>query len=285
VFVPLMTPAIFLMGVGPMARWKASSLPELAVRLRWAAAVSVVSALALPLTLANFTFDEWKPMVSFGLLLAFWVIASGFVNLRQRLQNSVEGSLWTKLSKPSRSYYGMQLAHLGIAVFIIGVTMVKGFETEKDVRMEIGDTVEVGGYTFQFKGIKEALGPNYRAAIGEIEVFKGGVNGTKIRTMYPEKRIYSASGMPMTEAAIDANLFRDLYVSLGEPLENDAWVVRVYHKPFVDWVWGGCLLMAFGGLLAVTDRRYRLAAAKQNENAKSKDLPRMTRITATNAHE
>ena len=262
VFVPLMTPAIFLMGVGPLARWKQASLPDLAVRLRWAFAVSVVTALLMP-----FVLGEWKPWVSFGLLLAFWVIASIVVSLLQRMQISGKQSLFAKLAAQSRSYYGMHFAHLGIAVFIIGVTIVGGYETEKDVRMEIGDTVEVGGYTFRFNGSKKVPGPNYMADMGDIDVLR---NGEIIRNMQPEKRVYAASGMAMTEAAIDTGVLRDLYVALGEPLENGAWVVRVYHKPFVDWIWFGCLLMAFGGALAVTDRRYRLAVRKQRETVDDK---------------
>ncbi len=250
VFVPLMTPAIFLMGLGPLARWKQASLPELMLRLRWAFGVSVVTALLMP-----FIMGEWKPLVSFGLLLAFWVIATIFVSIRQRLNNSGQGGLFTKLARQSRSYYSMHLAHFGIAVFIIGVTLVNGYETEKDVRMEIGSTVEMGGYTFRFNGASPVSGPNYQAMRGDIEVLR---NGEKIRVMQPEKRTYNASGMAMTEPAIDTGFLRDLYVALGEPLEDGAWVVRVYHKPFVDWIWFGCLLMAFGGILAVTDRRYRL---------------------------
>lgn len=257
VFVPLMTPAIFLIGVGPLARWKQASLPDLAVRLRWAFAVSMVTALVMP-----FVLGEWKPWVSFGLLLAFWVIASMVVNLRHRLLSSGKEGLFAKLASQSRSYYGMHVAHLGIAVFIIGATLVGGYETEKDVRMEIGSTVEVGGYTFRFNGTKKEAGPNYMADIGELDVLR---NGEKIRTMAPEKRTYTASGMAMTEAAIDTGVFRDLYVALGEPLENGAWVVRVYHKPFVDWIWFGCILMAFGGFLAVSDRRYRLAMREKRQ--------------------
>ncbi|TFH12132.1 MAG: heme lyase CcmF/NrfE family subunit [Nitrosomonadales bacterium] len=257
VFVALMTPAIFLMGLGPLARWKKTSLPELAVRLRWAFGVSLVTSLFLPLAIG-----EWKPMVSFGLLLAFWVIASICVSLWQRMKSSAHQGLFTKLSKQTRSYYGMHFAHFGIAIFIIGVTMVNGYETEKDVRMDIGDTVDIGGYTFRFNGTNEVPGPNYQGIRGDIEVLS---NGEKINLMHPEKRTYNASGMAMTEAAIDTGLFRDLYVALGEPLGNGTWVVRVYHKPFVDWIWFGCLLMAFGGALAVSDRRYRLKVRNQSD--------------------
>lgn len=259
VFVPLMTPAIFLIGLGPLARWKQASLPELAVRLRWAFGVSVVTALVVP-----FFMGEWKPFVSFGLLMAFWVIASVVASLIHRLRGSAKQGLFAKLAAQSRSYYGMHAAHLGIAVFIIGVALVGGYETEKDVRMDIGDTVEVGGYTFRFNGVKKGPGPNYVADIGNVDVLR---NGEKVRVLEPEKRVYNASGMAMTEAAIDTGIFRDLYVALGEPLENGAWIVRVYHKPFVDWIWFGCMLMAFGGGLAITDRRYRLSSRKEREVA------------------
>ncbi|WP_297324042.1 heme lyase CcmF/NrfE family subunit [Nitrosomonas sp.] len=254
VFVPVMTPAIFLIGIGPISRWKQMSLPTLVVRLRWAFAVSVISALMTP-----YLMGEWKPLVSFGLLLAFWIVACAFVNLKHRLSNSGQGSIFARLARQSRSYYGMHCAHIGVAVFIIGVTLVNSYETEKDVRMDIGSKVTVGGYTFQFNGTSDVVGPNYKAVRGDIDVIQ---DDKIIRAMHPEKRTYNASGMAMTEAAIDTGLFRDLYVALGEPLANNAWVVRAYHKPFVDWIWLGCFLMAIGGILSVTDRRYRLKISK-----------------------
>jgi cytochrome c-type biogenesis protein CcmF len=152
----------------------------------------------------------------------------------------------------------MQFAHFGIAVFVLGVSMVGGYQEEKDVRMEPGDTVQVGGYSFRLLGIKDVPGPNYRAAVATVEVSK---DGRVLKNLYPEKRNYFSSQMPMTEAAIDAGFTRDVYVSLGEPLDNSgAWSVRVYFKPFVDWIWGGCLLMGMGGFVAMLDRRYRLRA-------------------------
>jgi cytochrome c-type biogenesis protein CcmF len=151
----------------------------------------------------------------------------------------------------------MQVAHFGVAVFVVGVAMVGAYQEERDVRMGPEDTVTVGGYTFKFIGVRDAEGPNYRASVGSVELSQG---GRTLKTLYPEKRNYHSSSMPMTEAAIDAGFTRDVYVSLGEPLDNDAWAVRVYFKPFVDWIWGGCLLMALGGFLAATDRRYRLKA-------------------------
>ena len=252
VFVPLMVPAVFLMGVGPIARWKSARIPALAVRLRWAFGAGVVAALILP-----FVLGTWTPLIALGFLLAFWVIGAVVTSIAFGTQEgAATQSIWRRMSKHSRSTWGMHLAHFGIAVFIIGVTMVGGFQTEKDVKMEPGATTTVGGYTFRFDGIETRDGPNYRAARGTVTVLK---NNRAIAVMHPEKRRYNASGMAMTEAAIDTGLARDLYVSLGEPVGDNAWIVRVYHKPFVDWIWGGCVLMALGGLLAVTDRRYRFA--------------------------
>jgi cytochrome c-type biogenesis protein CcmF len=193
------------------------------------------------------------------------VAITGFVNLRQRvgrLRASSGRSLGSQLGAMPRGYYGMLLAHLGVAVFITGVTLVKGYETEKDVRMQPGDSVGVGGYTFQLDGLRQVQGPNYEATRGTITVSKG---GKKVHTMFPEKRFYQVQQMPMTEAAIDTGLTRDLYVSLGERVDGGAWVVRIYHKPFVDWIWGGAFLMALGGILAISDKRYRLARGAERE--------------------
>jgi len=265
VFVPLMTPAIFLMGIGPLAQWKKTSLPELATRLRWAFAVSIVTALALP-----FTLGHWTPLVSLGLLLAIWIVTTAAVDLRERLAHADGSSLLGRLAAMPRSYWGMVLAHCGVALFIVGVTMVKGFEVEQDLRMNVGETATIGGYTFQFDGTQQYKGPNYIAARGTFRVSQ---DGRDVTVMYPEKRRYTVQNQTMTEAAISPGFARDLYVSLGEPLDDGAWSVRLYHKPFVDWIWGGCLIMALGGILAVSDRRYRLAWRR-----KEADVPTATQM-------
>ncbi|MFM2396921.1 MAG: hypothetical protein RLZZ144_171 [Pseudomonadota bacterium] len=256
VFVPLMVPMILMMGLGPVARWKQSSVPDIWQRIKWALASSMVIALLLPLVIGH-----WTPMIALGLLLAFWVITTTLSDAYKRI--SGEGALSARLKKQTLSYYGMQFAHLGIAIFIIGVTLVKGYETERDVRMDIGDTVAAGGYVFRFDGVSQQPGPNYIANQGHFTVKDN--NGKLVTELFPEKREYNASGMPMTEASIKTGLFGDLYVSLGEPIpdSNGAWAVRVYIKPFVDWIWGGCLLMALGGILAISDRRYRIHAKKK----------------------
>jgi cytochrome c-type biogenesis protein CcmF len=266
VFVPLMAPAMFLMGLGPIARWKKASLPDMTKRLRWAFAISVLSAVALP-----FLSGGWKWRVSLGLLLAVWIVTTVVVNLWERVRiTSGQFTVLQKLRMQSRSYYGMQVAHIGVAIFIVGVTMVTGYQSEQDVKMQVGDVVHAGGYQFQFNGISDVTGPNYQGARAEIVVSK---NGVEKERMYPEKRNYNASGNVMTETAIDSGLFRDLYVSLGEPVGSGAWSVRVYYKPFVGWIWGGALFMAIGGGLALSDRRYALAARKEREAREATKKP------------
>ena len=258
VFVPLMAPALFLMGIGPLARWKKASVPDLAARLRWAFAASLAAGLVLP-----FAMGRWSALVAFGLLLAAWVAASGVVQLYEKIGNAANGaSAWARLRNTPRATYGMLLAHFGVAVFVVGVTLVKGYESERDVRMEPGDIVELGGYTFRLDGVRDVRGPNYVAARAQIQVSRG---GRAVTVLYPEKRIYTVQNMPMTEAAIDPGFTRDLYVSLGDSVSATAWIVRVQHKPFVDWIWGGCLLMALGGAIAASDRRYRVAARRSQE--------------------
>jgi cytochrome c-type biogenesis protein CcmF len=251
VFVPLMAPAMFLMAVGPIAKWKKASLPELAVQLRWAAAVAFVVAIVTP-----FAFGDFSPLVGFGLFLAAWITLASGVTLYQRVQGQPL-SLWgARLRTQTGSWYGMLLAHVGVAVFIVGVTLVGGYETEQDLKMEVGSTATAGGYDFRLVGLREVQGPNYTAVRATFELSK---NGRVMKTIYPEKRTYTVSAMPMTEVAIERGVTRDLYVSMGEPLDGGAaWGVRLYVKPFVNWIWGGCVLMSLGGLLAVLDRRYRL---------------------------
>jgi cytochrome c-type biogenesis protein CcmF len=272
VFMPLMAPALFLMGVGPLTRWKAAELPDLARRLRWALGVAVAAAL-----FTGWMSGEIRLVSTLGLLMAFWVVAAVMTDLLERIHP--QGSTWRqatfKLRQIPRASVGMMLAHLGVAAFCFGVVMVKSYEIERDVKMNMGDSTTVRGYTFNFRGTREIQGPNYMAVQGLIEVTR---DGQKLANMRPEKRVYRVQQNPMTEAAIDTGFTRDLYVALGEPVESGAWIVRVYVKPFIDWIWGGCLLMALGGLLAVTDRRYR------RKQAAPAELPTTASTNAQGAH-
>jgi cytochrome c-type biogenesis protein CcmF len=259
VFMPLMAPAIFLMGIGPLARWKSAELPDLARRLRWALGVAVVGGVG-----SAWLAGEVSLVGTFGLVMAFWIFGALGTHLWELVRP--QGSRWAdvphRLGLISRANYGMMLAHLGVAVFCFGVAMVKTYEVERDVKMAVGDSTTLRGTTFTFRGAREVQGPNYVAMRGVIEV---SVDGRKVRELYPEKRVYRVQQNPMTEAAIDTGLTRDLYVALGEAVDGGAaWIVRVYVKPFIDWIWGGAFMMALGGLLAATDRRYR---AKRTSDA------------------
>ncbi len=261
VFVPLMAPLVFLMGVGTLARWKHAELPDLAKRLRWAAVVAVLCAVGAELAEGRISW-----MGGLGLVMGFWVFASVATDLRERLRpaGGMQGSLLHRFNQIPRAMKGMMLAHLGIGVFIIGVTMVRTYEVERDLNMDVGQSAEIAGYTFTFQGVRDVEGPNYRAAQGLVVLSK---NGKELAQLRPEKRVYRVQQNPMTEAAIRSRPMGDIYVSLGQATQGTAWVVRLYYKPFVTWIWGGCVLMALGGVLAAADRRYRTARREQTAGA------------------
>ena len=246
VFVPLMVPVVFLMVPGGIAHWREARWAQLGRDLRLPALAAVVAGVAI------WTLTErgtW--LTGMGMALATWVVVGLLIQIAIRLK------------KPGRiplSFWGMHLAHLGIAVITVGITMVKSYEVERDVRMGLSDTVTIENYSFELTGVSDVDGPNYKALRGDIKVTK---DGKYLEMLYPEKRKYFSSAMPMTEAGIDSGLFRDLYVSLGEPIQGERlqWSVRVYYKPFVSWLWYGAILMVLGGLLAVSDRRYRKSAS------------------------
>ncbi|HRD95183.1 MAG TPA: heme lyase CcmF/NrfE family subunit [Rubrivivax sp.] len=257
VFVPIMAPLVFMMGVGPLARWKQASLPDLARRLKWALGVAVVAAL-----ISGWLAGRISAMATLGLAMGWWIVGSIATDLWGRIHPVPGLTLAQRALRMPRAVVGMMLAHLGVAVFIFGVTLVNTYQVERDVKMLPGDKTSVGGYDFTFKSAREVAGPNYAAMRGLIEVTR---DGKPVTTMEPEKRIYRVQRNPMTEAAISSGITRDLYVSMGEQVEGGAWIVRVYYKPFVNWIWGGCAVMALGGLLAATDRRYRRRSVEADE--------------------
>ncbi len=240
VFAPLMAPAVLLAGIGPLVAWRKGDGAQLARRLRWAAIAALLGALFLPLA-----FGSWAPLTSIGLLLGFWIIGGALSALFIRFRTR---------TKITSAFLGMLLAHAGIGVFVLAVTLVKSYETERDLRMAPGETVTLGGYAFRFEGVKELEGPNYAAVRAAVTVTQ---DGKPIARLAPEKRTYHVQRNPMTEASIDYGMARHLYVSLGDDVGDGAWTLRIQIKPFIGWIWGGCLLMALGGLLAAIDRRYR----------------------------
>lgn len=248
VFGPIMVPVVLLMGVGPLIRWKDASFVDLCKRVAWCFVAALVLGAAVPLCLG------WNTWCFVGMFLAFWVFFTFIESLRENCRN-LKGNLFARFAKLSRSYWGMMLAHLGIAVFIVGVSMVMTYALERDVTMTPGNEVAVGDYTFKFKDVKTGIrGPNYLADEGVFDVVK---NDKVVAVLTPQKRKYFSNEMPMTESAIDSSLTGDLYVSMGAQTAEGAWVVRVYDKPFVNWIWWGCVIMSLGALLAMFDKRYR----------------------------
>ncbi len=249
IFMILTLPLVAIIGVGSMARWKRDEPARLWRRLRLPLAAALVLGLAWGLLAVPFI----NPMTVLGLVLGLWVVTSTLAALRDRLRPH------GNLRHLSLGFWGMILGHVGIGVFVIGIAMTTTYSTEKDIRLAPGESYSIGDYRFEFKGVSSVEGPNYTAYEGRIEVYEGDRLLTELR---PQKRTYLVQKMPMTEAAIDAGLFRDLYVALGEDLGKGAWSLRVYHKPFVRWLWLGALIMALGGLLAASDRRYRVLARR-----------------------
>ncbi|MCU7958443.1 MAG: heme lyase CcmF/NrfE family subunit [gamma proteobacterium symbiont of Bathyaustriella thionipta] len=244
VFIPLTAPLAVLMGVGAMLRWKRDSLQRVWSKIKWIVLFSVLAGGLFP-----FVFmPKFTIMAAVGMILVFWILLSAVMTLRDQAHGR-------GLAKVPRSTWGMTLGHIGIAVFIVGITLTSLYSSEKDLRAEPGNSYELGGYQFSFRSMQQTEGKNYIAAKGVFDVTKDGV---AVAVLQPEKREYRVQKMPMTEAAIDAGLTRDLFVALGEPLgESGAWSVRIYHKPFIRWIWLGAIIMALGGLLSASDPRYR----------------------------
>jgi cytochrome c-type biogenesis protein CcmF len=254
VFVPIMALLATVLGLGPLTRWRRDELVRLWQQLRYAVLGAVVIGVSVFAALGEANGIK----VGLGVALAMWIVLGTLQNLRSRLIQ--RRSIWASLSSQPRGFYGMSLAHMGLATVIVGVMVSSLYSTEIDRSLVPGETVEVGGYTFLFEGVREFTGPNFQASEGELRVFKDGKPVTILR---PQKRIYQVRSSPMTEAAIDPGLTRDLYVSLGDPLDDGGWTLRLYHKPFVRWIWLGAIFMALGGLLAATDPRYRLATRRR----------------------
>ncbi len=248
-FVPLMLLLSAALGIAPVLNWKRTPAGRLLGRLGWVAAMSLLLGVGLPLVLADAV--SWQVMLT--LVLAFWILGSHGADLVRRLRRGT----------PPLAYVGMQVAHMGFAVALIGVAVTSALSVEKDLRMAPGDTLELGDLSFRFVGVERVSGPNYLADQGEFAVVESG----RRYSLRPQKRNYLARRNVMTEAAIDPGLTRDVYLSLGEPLEDGAWAVRIQVKPFVRWIWLGGLLMSLGGVLAVLDSRYRRLRVKRDARA------------------
>jgi len=247
-FVPLMGVLCVLMAIGPVANWKRTNPSQILVTLWKPWVLSLVFAVTFPLWYG----EQYKISAVIAVFIASWITSALFADLIHRLRNA--NSLVSGLKKISLSYYAMAIAHLGIAVTLIGVSLTSIYSIERDLRMEEHQAVNLMGYEFTLQSLQKVKGPNYIADEAFITVTH---NGNALDDMRPQKRRYYARGNLMTEVALDTGLFRDIYVAMGEPVDDKAWAVRVHIKPFVRWIWLGALMMAFGAVLAVADKRYR----------------------------
>lgn len=258
IFIPLMAPLALVVGIGMLIRWKRDNLKVLSGRLKWLAAFSLSIGLLIPLVMP---FYSWS--VALGVTFALWTTTTVILSFKDRWGQ--QGFSWQRLTDISASFYGMTIAHLGIAIFVIGITFTSVYSVEKDVRMSVGDKLNIAGYIFEFHGVSVVAGENYQAQQGLVTVT---YQQQVIARLEPQKREYRVQKMPMTEAAIDAGLFRDLFVAIGEPLGDDgAWSLRIYYKSFIRWIWLGAIFMGLGGLIAATDKRYWKTTRGKHLNA------------------
>ena len=248
IFVPLMIILVLFVGVAPLSRWKRTSPAYLIQQLSKVAMAGLVVGVVLPFIILL----EFSLAATLAVALGAWLTLSIVKDISNKVSNKI--TIWQGLGSLSLSYYGMQAAHFGIAVMFVGVGLTSYFSSEKSVLLQPGQSTELDAYSFTFMQSTPVTGPNYIGDEAEIMVRR---NDADIEVLYPQRRVYLASGTPSTEMAIDAGFLRDLFVTLGEEKESGAWSMTIYVKPFVRWIWLGAILMAFGGTLAAGDKRYR----------------------------
>ncbi|KJF82836.1 heme lyase CcmF/NrfE family subunit [Photobacterium angustum] len=262
-FTWLMIPFAFIMGIGPLVRWKRDNFKH----VRKPMIISALITIPFSYLVIYFTASVVEPLAVLGMMMAVWIIVMHGFELFERATH--RHTFFDGLGKLGRSHWAMVLGHIGLAISIIGITLVSNYDIERDLRLSPGQSVNVKGYDFHFAGLRDADGPNYDGYIADFNISRRGINVT---TLHAEKRFYSVAGSMMTEAAIDSGITRDLYVAMGEKLGDGAWAVRIYYKPFVNWMWAGALLMALGGALAISDKRYRFRkpATVSNKSSEAK---------------
>ena len=249
-FLIIMTPFALLLGIGPLVKWRRDQFSEIRTPVVVSVIVMAIAGFALPYFLHN----KLTVSVVLGTMMSVIIVLLSLYEMKQRATH--RESFFKGITKLSRSHWGMILAHLGVAMTVWGIAFSQNFSVERDVRMTVGDTVQIADYDFKFTGVSDANGPNYMGGKAQIDISK---DGKLEATLFAEKRFYTVSKMPMTEAAIDWGFTRDLYVALGEKIEDNSWALRLYYKPFIRWIWIGGLFMALGGLLCMFDRRYRFS--------------------------
>ncbi|WP_448906759.1 heme lyase CcmF/NrfE family subunit [Haemophilus parahaemolyticus] len=248
-FLILMVPFAFILGIGPLVKWRRDQISA----IRMPVMISLVMMVALGFGLPYLVGDRITATSVMGVMMSVVIVILSLYEMHTRATH--RHSFLTGIFKLSRSHWGMVLAHLGVAMTVFGIAMSHNFSIEKDVRMREGDSVQILDYNFTFKGLKITDGANYQGGTADIEIIR---NGKPEATLHAEKRFYNVSKMGMTEAAIDWGFTRDLYAALGEQLDDGSWGLRLYYKPFIRWIWLGGVFMALGGLLCMLDKRYRI---------------------------
>jgi len=264
IFVPLMALLALVLGVGPISRWKKTSGRYLSTQLLWVGVISLGLGVALPLAITL----EFGLGAAITIALALWILLSAVRDIKNKVAN--KKTLSAGLASLPLSYYGMQIAHLGVAIMVVGAALTSVYSTEKSVLLSPGERMSLGGYAFEFVGAKPITGPNFRGMEATLNVYRG---DEFLRELHPERRLYLASGTPSTEMAIDAGFWRDLFVTLGEEKGAASWSMTIYVKPFVRWVWLGAIFMCIGGVVAAGDKRYRRALEKHADKKQSVDVP------------
>jgi len=264
IFVPLMALLALVLGVGPISRWKKTSGRYLSTQLLWVGVISLGLGIVLPLAITL----EFGLGATITIALALWILLSAVRDIKNKVAN--KKTLSAGLASLPLSYYGMQIAHLGVAIMVVGAALTSVYSTEKSVLLSPGERMSLGGYAFEFVGAKPITGPNFRGMEATLNVYRG---DEFLRELHPERRLYLASGTPSTEMAIDAGFWRDLFVTLGEEKGAASWSMTIYVKPFVRWVWLGAIFMCLGGVVAAGDKRYRRALEKHADKKQSVDVP------------
>ncbi|MBV8124912.1 MAG: c-type cytochrome biogenesis protein CcmF, partial [Paucibacter sp.] len=267
VFVPLMAPLLTLAAAAPFTTWRQTAPARLWLQLRW----PLLAALGLGLLLSLSTLHSMQ--AALGLCLGLWVLLGTLWHAGHALKPGPGASLLQAWHRTPRATVGMWTAHLGLAVFVLGVSLVRTLEYSQDLRLNVGRSATVGDYQFRLAGLTRRDGPNYLAARADIEVRPARDPQAKPVLLHPEKRFFPVQAMPMTEAGIDRGFSRDLYVSLAELGADQSWGMRIQVKPFMSWLWCGVLLMALGGFVAAADRRLRLAGRTQACAQQAQGLP------------
>jgi cytochrome c-type biogenesis protein CcmF len=259
VFPPLMIGLAAVLPFGTLMPWKRARLGRVARPLRAGLALAVaLAALAWAMQTGR------SALGPVGLGLGAWLVAGSVVDLMGRTGRGAAGARLARLSRLPRADWGRAIAHAGLGVAIFGICAVLAWQVEVIRVTKVGESYALGPYTVKLDAVQKMEGPNYRATVADMTVSRG---GEVVAVMHPEKRFYPVAGMPTTNAAISRGFLRDLYLVVGDKQAGGGYAVRSYIKPFADWIWFGAIFMGLGGLLSLSDRRYRVAAGARRARA------------------